>query len=94
MGILLEKSDRSRIALAERTIGGLNKDISSDNAAELGTWSHVSMHSILLIGPMRYLLTSIVFVHVLDVACPGEVFGKSRFLAQGCAKMQGCASPN
>ena len=38
MGIFLVKSDRSRTALAERTMGGLNMDNSSDDAVELRTF--------------------------------------------------------
>jgi hypothetical protein len=35
MGMVLEKSDRSSTALAERTIGGRKRDIASNEAARL-----------------------------------------------------------
>jgi len=42
MGIVLENSDRSRIALAERTMGGRNRDISLEGAARIGFYVDMS----------------------------------------------------
>ena len=42
IGIFFVNSERLRIALAERTIGGLKTDISSVKAAELGTFLNIS----------------------------------------------------
>lgn len=38
MGIVLEKSARFKVALAERTIGGRKRDMTSDLAAKLASY--------------------------------------------------------
>jgi hypothetical protein len=38
MGIVFENSERSRTALAERTIGGLKRDMASDEGAKLSSY--------------------------------------------------------
>jgi hypothetical protein len=39
MGIVLEKSARFNVALAERTIGGRKRDMDSDLAAKLSSYN-------------------------------------------------------
>jgi hypothetical protein len=39
MGIVLEKSARFRVALAERTIGGRKRDMASDLAAKVASYN-------------------------------------------------------
>lgn len=49
MGTVLVKSDRSRIALAERTIGGRKSDISLEGAASIGFCDIISQNQTFLI---------------------------------------------
>lgn len=68
------KSDRSRIALAERTIGGLKIDISSEVGTELGTFSSLACVSVPELPPSQ--MTDLhCFCSCWDVSCARKTLG-------------------
>jgi hypothetical protein len=66
MGTVLVKSDRSRIALAERTMGGRKRDISLEGAASVGFYDMISQNRTFLMmstgSPPCYRLMFNMFV--------------------------------